>query len=1575
MPPWSYGSNPGWTGGEYPSNVGEHHERIIIQPRPWGPPIIIDISDDQFGKVGEDVTVVCTGWGVPIPRVSWLSPVGESLNGDPVGFNAFTIEIAADTNITLTCSVENDAGNAIGRVRVSAVDDCAEADQLALDFEARCTALRVNGSAERQFDFALGGRFTFVLLIETPSWIDSVYFTLGMSIEFGGISLNESAYFLFNISTVSATTQTTENIEYVTIYVKDLNSAAGTKLQRPIPVDPELTDSVIVEVLYAPDAPPSDSNPYRSPDFLDLDSVLLSLRTFYPDCALEVEPSGGALTFTNNNTCLLAASNFQTALENAVMKGESCESQRLGGVYQDEYGACFSAPSILQVSGNQTGDPGDQILLSCATSGSPSPIASWQPQVGISLGSQGEPITTLSFTLQNGTDTTFTCSATNLAGMVSAQVHVTARDYRCSGLETDVINFTEEGLVPPCPTLRFAPPGPNQFDSSLLYSAPQDGFLVSVFAPFSLRVPTLSFRVLITTERYFVLALPQRRKRRSIVPVIHQQDYIDVPIQVELSNVQVDFFPAVFVRGGSQLYVNFLSLDDQPLDPFFFEVLRPANFLPCPQSPPLDPVNNASCYETFDIWESLEDELVGLRCVGDRSVEFQAYQACLRLTNTPPEVTSEIVVAPIQYRENITFVCPIEGAVQRQWLRHTSQGTVALFDNPSPVLHFQTFGAQDQGYYHCEGLGGGEFRDETVSTEPLLIALNDATTLAFSMTYDTEYIEFGSETLTEIAFRYIEEIRSAVLLGDFGNGRLSDSLLDEPDDFPRIVNTRPGSMIIDYVASFNSSSWENETTLMNSFTTAIEDFYASFEGDQSSRASGNYVDNSLVVGSASSCPRSEVSGAFGTLTFEPTAIGETADSLESCQDYSRNTYLPRARLQCMGDLLSPAVWGELMFTDCFTDEDDVNEVLQDLALAPVTPENVTAYSSDLAEATEGGNEIDANGLVAIATALFNIVAIRNSSSEVTANVIRVVDNVLTVDNVEFVDSVEFEAPTQILYALEDQVTLFQTEGPGNNLTVIGENLTVVALQLPKESLVLGLGFAAFSDDGFRGDSRYFEKVVENGTMIYFDTEDIPRPEIDASIYLPEGILDFLPPGKSSPYISYKDNVPISFFVFKQSKLFQSEDQQYDIGPGRRLAVGTSVISTTVEGVIIKGLPAGQEVETVFLERNVTLQGEQVDGRTCVFWEETILGGRWSSEGCRREDLPDVDRIRCLCDHLTSFAVLLDISGDIGHRVLDVLGIIGCVISIICLVITVVTYLGMKKLRTKQPQQILLNLCLALLGLYFVFVIGIDRRYPTAGCVIVGLLIHYFLLASMCWMAVEAANMYLRFVKVLNAHVSKFMLKACLCAWGLPLVVCIIIVASDHSMYLGDNTYCFVSPGPGLYYGVLLLVAVLLLVNFVIFALVIQRLTCRKTVAAHKADQGETWRRVQNAMAISVLLGLTWIFGFLAIGGARIVFNVLFLIFNSLQGFFVFVMFCLRQQEIRDQWRRWLHCQFGEERPGQFRGEKVKAKPTPGSGTGSGTASGTRVTSEKSTNGSSLDPESIQLTSGGTLSTNASSVNA
>ena len=56
-----------------------------------------------------------------------------------------------------------------------------------------------------------------------------------------------------------------------------------------------------------------------------------------------------------------------------------------------------------------------------------------------------------------------------------------------------------------------------------------------------------------------------------------------------------------------------------------------------------------------------------------------------------------------------------------------------------------------------------------------------------------------------------------------------------------------------------------------------------------------------------------------------------------------------------------------------------------------------------------------------------------------------------------------------------------------------------------------------------------------------------------------------------------------------------------------------------------------------------------------------------------------------------------------------------------------------------------------------------------------------------------------------------------------------------------------------------------------------------------------------ALACNVLLGITWIFALLAVGKATMYFQWLFTIFNSLQGFFIFVFYTLRNQDVKKAW--------------------------------------------------------------------------
>ena len=62
-----------------------------------------------------------------------------------------------------------------------------------------------------------------------------------------------------------------------------------------------------------------------------------------------------------------------------------------------------------------------------------------------------------------------------------------------------------------------------------------------------------------------------------------------------------------------------------------------------------------------------------------------------------------------------------------------------------------------------------------------------------------------------------------------------------------------------------------------------------------------------------------------------------------------------------------------------------------------------------------------------------------------------------------------------------------------------------------------------------------------------------------------------------------------------------------------------------------------------------------------------------------------------------------------------------------------------------------------------------------------------------------------------------------------------------------------------------------------------------------------WHRLRIIAAFVLLFGLTWFFGFLVIANDIIAFQYLFCIFNSLQGFFLFVFYGIRNENVRKSW--------------------------------------------------------------------------
>lgn len=103
----------------------------------------------------------------------------------------------------------------------------------------------------------------------------------------------------------------------------------------------------------------------------------------------------------------------------------------------------------------------------------------------------------------------------------------------------------------------------------------------------------------------------------------------------------------------------------------------------------------------------------------------------------------------------------------------------------------------------------------------------------------------------------------------------------------------------------------------------------------------------------------------------------------------------------------------------------------------------------------------------------------------------------------------------------------------------------------------------------------------------------------------------------------------------------------------------------------------------------------------------------------------------------------------------------------------------------------------------------------------------------------------------------------------------------------------------------------LLFNCTIFVLVIRVLikhSQKKFGNKHRKDKKtveNVKRLLISVFGIMFLFGLTWLFGALTISDASLAFQFLFAIFNSLQGFFIFLFFCVLGKEARELWLQFL----------------------------------------------------------------------
>uniref|UniRef100_A0A671TZZ3 Adhesion G protein-coupled receptor G3-like n=1 Tax=Sparus aurata TaxID=8175 RepID=A0A671TZZ3_SPAAU len=263
--------------------------------------------------------------------------------------------------------------------------------------------------------------------------------------------------------------------------------------------------------------------------------------------------------------------------------------------------------------------------------------------------------------------------------------------------------------------------------------------------------------------------------------------------------------------------------------------------------------------------------------------------------------------------------------------------------------------------------------------------------------------------------------------------------------------------------------------------------------------------------------------------------------------------------------------------------------------------------------------------------------------------------------------------------------------------------------------------------------------------------------------------------------------------------------------------------------------------------------------------------------------------------------------------------IGSALSVFFTIISLIIYIYLQKKRPEKAIGVHMHLTGSLLCLHLSFLLCSLwvwlMKEQEAGwvCRGLGLFLHWSLLATFTWMALEGFHLYLLLVRVFNIYVRRYLLKLSLVGWGLPtltVVVCGISgVYGKYSLELRDDNnhsstaqICWMSsqfPQRLLvsYISTVAFPCLVILCNSCMLGLVVFRLwglrkdrggidSTSRWKKVNKEKGTRLWKDCATVLGLSCVLGLTWGLAsttYISLSGIYV-----FTILNSLQGVFMFL---------------------------------------------------------------------------------------
>ncbi|XP_073716177.1 adhesion G protein-coupled receptor E3-like [Misgurnus anguillicaudatus] len=315
--------------------------------------------------------------------------------------------------------------------------------------------------------------------------------------------------------------------------------------------------------------------------------------------------------------------------------------------------------------------------------------------------------------------------------------------------------------------------------------------------------------------------------------------------------------------------------------------------------------------------------------------------------------------------------------------------------------------------------------------------------------------------------------------------------------------------------------------------------------------------------------------------------------------------------------------------------------------------------------------------------------------------------------------------------------------------------------------------------------------------------------------------------------------------------------------------------------------------------------------SCVYWNIS----EWIVDGCSVVKI-NSSFTMCSCLHLSTFALIMQTSRSPSEDNSQPMELMNMVFVIVGLVFTSLALLTFAFCRWKPGVKNVarINLCISLLSAHLLFLltqqfINLIKPHKELCAVISGAL-HFFFLSCFVWMFIEAVLLFIcvKNLSQISSRQRAMLNKGFLIVIGYAVDFVIVGVSAGLVPEGYGSEQCWIKVERGFVWSFLGPVCFILAINIILFISIFISLNLTlKNLNLDVSHMRQTKITVFKTLTQFVIFGGPWILGFFVNNSKMI--EILFLILNSQQGTFIFLVYCVLNNEVRQQYVKWMRAVF------------------------------------------------------------------